>query len=239
MDPREVKSLFKATSYMEQARQIIKRLILNGTYRPGDRLKEAEIARDLGISRSPVREAVMNLASEGLIKLHPQRGAFVRDFGLREVQELFEVREAVEVQAVRLAAERAGKQDFAKLRKFLDATERALEKNEANPDGLRGRPPANPYPVDLDFHTEVSRLAKNERLAQYVVEINTQLQLARVKSTISRPGRAREAYEEHVAIYEAIKSGDPDQAERAMKASLRNVLRNLGESLGESAIGVA
>jgi DNA-binding GntR family transcriptional regulator len=219
---------------MEQARQIIKRLILNGTYRPGERVKEAEIAQALGVSRSPVREAVVHLANEGLIKLHLQRGAFVREFDMREVRELYEVREAVEVKAVRLAAERAGEEDLAELREFLDSVEGALEEHDASStDGLRGRTPTDPYPLDLDYHREVAMLSKNERLTHYVMEVNTQLYLAKLKAT-APPGRAMGAHEEHLAIYEAIRSGDPDAAEKAMKLNIRNSLRNLEKSMGEA-----
>lgn len=237
MDLGELREQFRAGSYMEQAREIVKRLILSGAYRPGQRVKEAELAQALGISRSPVREAVMNLANEGLITLHPQRGAFVREFGLKEVRELFEVREAVEVHAVRLAAQRAGEHELSKLKEFLQATERTLQENEADPNSSLTS--MYPYPVDLDFHREIAVLARNERLTHYVVEINIQLRLARVKSTVSRPERAREAYDEHVQIYEAFKRRDPDEAERAMKSSLRNGLRNVEEISGELGFGVA
>jgi DNA-binding GntR family transcriptional regulator len=236
VDPQEIRKLFSTTSYMEQARQIIKRLILNGTYRPGERVKEAEIARAMGVSRSPVREAVVHLANEGLIKLNPQKGAFVRDFDLREVRELYEVREAVEVQAVRLAAARAGEEDLAGLREFLDTVETALQDLGSSTDGLRGRTPTDPYPLDLDYHREVAMLSKNERLTHYVMEVNTQLYLAKLKAT-APPGRAREAHEEHLAIYQAIGSGDPDAAAEAMKLNVRNSLRNLERSMGEIGTG--
>lgn len=231
MDLKGIGDLFKATSYSEQARQIIKRLILDGTYQPGQRIKESEIAKALGISRSPVREAVMMLSNEGLIELHPQRGIFVHGFDLPEIRELYEVRQALEGQAVRLAAERAGREEIAKLREFLDLMERVLEENEAHPENLGGRTPTDPFPADLDFHMEVAKLANNERLTGYVEEVNTQLQLAKARST-DRPGRAREAHREHLAIYEAMKNGDSDEAERAMKANLQAVLRGIEERLG-------
>ncbi len=209
---------------------------MNGTYRPGERVKEAEIAQALGVSRSPVREAVVSLSNEGLVKLHPQRGAYVREFDIEEVRELYEVREAVEVQAVRLAAMRAGEEDLAELREFLDTVERAVEEHGSSPDGLRGRTSTDPYPLDLDFHRELAMLSKNERLTHYVVEVNTQLYLAKLKAT-APPGRARGAHEEHLAIYEAIKRGDPDAAEKAVKLNLHNSLRNLEMSMGETGDG--
>src|SRR5215218_7099701 len=99
--------LFRNTSYAEQARTLLRRSILNGVYGPGQRLKEMEISRVLGISRSPVREAIQGLANEGLVRIAPQKGAFVANLNATEVAELYEVREALEIMAVRLAAERA------------------------------------------------------------------------------------------------------------------------------------
>jgi DNA-binding GntR family transcriptional regulator len=80
-------------------------------------------------------------------------------------------------------------------------------------------------------------LSKNERLTHYVMEVNTQLYLAKLKAT-APPGRARGAHEEHLAIYRAIESGDPDAAAEAMKLNVRNSLRNLEKSMGEMGVGV-
>jgi DNA-binding GntR family transcriptional regulator len=211
---------------MEQARQIIRRLILNGTYRPGERIKEAEVAKALKISRSPVREAVMNLASEGLIELHPQRGAFVRALEAGEVRDLFEVREALEVRAVRLAARRVELADLEPLLGLLKETERALGED----DGI--------YPSDLDFHVGLAKLSGNESLAAYVSRVSSQLRLARVRSS-AEPGRANRAYGEHLAVVEAVAAGDPEKAESALKFHLRNALRSTVGGTGEQGAVVA
>lgn len=219
MEPSEMRELFSSTSYMEQTRGIIRRLILDGTYRPGEKIKEAQMAKNLGISRSPVREAVMNLASEGLIELHPQRGAFVRTLDAREVRELFEVREALEVRAVRLAARRTENADLESVRGLLEETGRALREDDAI------------YPSDLDFHVGLAGLSKNETLSGYVSKVNTQLRLARVRSSAA-PGRSHRAYEEHLAVVEAVAAGDPEKAEQALRAHLANALRSATEGSG-------
>ena len=223
----DFRGVFRARSYTEQAREVIRHLIFSGNYKPGEHLKEAKISQTLGISRSPVREAIYGLASEGLVRLVPQKGAFVSTFDVAEVRALFGVSEALESLAARLAAEKADRGQLGELLECLKATEDALD---AAPSAL--------YPRDLDFHQRVCRLAGNEKLLDHVSQIHTQLHLARSRSS-SRPGRARQAYEEHLAIYKALKERDPNKADEAMRHHLRNGLKSTLEILADQHAGVA
>jgi DNA-binding GntR family transcriptional regulator len=216
-----------AVSYTEQAQGIIKHLIFSGKYSPGDRLKEADLSRSLGISRSPIREAIRNLAGEGLVRLVPQRGAFVTDFEHGEIRELYELREALEVAAARLAAERADGASLERLKEILEATGDTLRESDS---AL--------YPRDLDFHLGICELAGNRRLAESIHEVNTQLQLVRLRSA-SEPGRAGRAYEEHLVIYRALEKGDTEAAAEAMGMHIRNGLENMMEIFDCGETGVA
>lgn len=213
--------LFHNTSYAEQARTLLRRSILNGVYAPGQRLKEMEISRDLGISRSPVREAIQGLANEGLVKIAPQKGAFVANLDATEVAELYEVREALEVMAVRLVTERAETTRIMDLEELLEATRSSLDHQKSAG-----------YPRNLDFHKQLSTLSGNRKLAQEVNEINSQLELARLRSAY-KPGRAEQAYEEHLAILNAVRRQDPEGAVDAMREHLRNGKDNLLSMLEE------
>lgn len=212
--------LFHNTSYAEQARMLLRRSILNGAYAPRQRLKEMEISRDLGISRSPVREAIQGLANEGLVKIVPQKGAFVADLDATEVAELYEVREALEIMAVRLAAERAETPRIMDLEELLEATRSSLDRQES--DG---------YPRNLDFHRHLSTLSSNRKLAQEINEINSQLELARIRSAY-KPGRAEQAYKEHLSIFNALRRRDPKAAADAMCEHIRNGKSNMLNMLG-------
>ncbi len=207
--------LVRNTSYAEQARELLRRSILNGVYAPGQRLKEVEISRDLGISRSPVREAIQGLASEGLVRVATQKGAFVANLDATEVAELYEVREALETMAVRLAAERAEIPRIMDLRELLEATRSTLDRQESTG-----------YPRNLDFHRHLSVLSGNRKLAQEVNEINSQLELARLRSAY-KPGRAEQAYEEHLAIFDALRRQDPAAATDAMREHIRHGKDNM------------
>ncbi len=219
--------MIRATSYTEQAREVIKHLIFSGTYKPGERLKEAELSKQLGISRSPVREAIQSLANEGLVRLAPQRGAFVAAFDVGEIRELYEVRIALECLAVRRAVEKATFGQLEELGKLLKSTEDTLKSSDSAS-----------YPRDLDFHRQICRLAQNDTLLDHASEIHAQLQLARLRSS-SKPGRARKAYEEHVAIYEALKEGNVEKAGETMRSHLRNGLESTLKILANPETGVA
>lgn len=223
----EFRNLFQTTSYADQAREVIRHMILTGTYGPGQRLKEMDISQELGISRSPIREAVQGLANEGLVKIVPQKGAFVASFDIQEVGELYEVREALEVMAVRLAADRAEDHRVEELEEFLEATKATLDSHQATG-----------YPRDLDFHKKVAELSQNRKLAQKIAEINSQLGLVRLRSA-SKPGRALQAYEEHIAIFEALRQRDSKKAVRAMRGHIHNGRANMLSTLRAGDNGAA
>jgi len=212
---------FHNTSYAEQTRMLLRRSILDGVYAPGQRLKEVEISRDLGISRSPVREAIQGLANEGLVRIAPQRGAFVANLDATEVAELYEVREGLEIMAVRLAAERAETLRIMDLRELLEATRSSLDRQESTG-----------YPRNLDFHKHISALSGNRKLAQEVNEINSQLELARIRSAY-KLGRAEQAYEEHLTIFNALRRRDPEVAADAMREHIRHGKDNMLSMLKE------
>jgi len=223
----EFKKIFQTSSYAEQAREVVRHMILTGVYGPGERLKEMEISQSLGISRSPVREAVQGLANEGLVKIVPQKGAFVASFNQREVEELCEVREALEAMTVRLAADRATDSEMEELKDLLEATKATLDSKEA----------AN-YPRDLDFHKKVAELTQNRKLTKKVAEVTSQLGLVRLRSAAS-PGRAVQAYEEHVAIFEALRRRDSEEAAEAMRRHIHNVRANVLDILTIDSRGAA
>ena len=218
---RERRGLVHVTSYTEQAQEAIKRLIFDGTYKPGERLKEAGLSQTLGISRSPIREAIQGLANEGLIKLVPQKGAYVSTFDLQEIRNLFEVLEALEGLSARLAAERSTSQQLEELGKLLESTRNSLDSDE-----LAGYPrDLSLYPKDMGFHGSISELAQNDKLASQASEVRAQLRLARARLASERD-LARQTYQEHRAVYRSILDKNPEKAEKVMRFHIRNGMRN-------------
>ena len=196
-----------------QVLDMVRRRIIAGEIGPGQRLNEAEIARGLGISRGPVREAIQRLASEGLLRIEAHRGAFVRSFAADEVRELFEVRIALESTAARLAATVAPVEHVRRLQAMIAQTGEAI-------DAL-----AEPhYPEDIDLHDAIAAASGNGRLRVMIHDLHRQLRLARSRSGYA-PGNARGAFQEHVAIVEAICAHRAAVAEQAMRLHLAAALR--------------
>jgi DNA-binding GntR family transcriptional regulator len=207
--------------YSVQAADIVRSRILGGEYAPGERLSEVELSASLGISRSPLREALRLLANEGLVKIVSGRGVSVADFTKTEVRELVEIREALDVLAVRLAAERATGQQIALLRDDLEGLTNALRTHGT-------QTPEWPS----DFHLCIYEAAGNSRLREHGFAVHTQLRLVRFRSGAAAD-RMERAHQEHLALLAAISDHDPDMAERCMREHLNNSAAHILEQLSD------
>ncbi|KAA5838230.1 GntR family transcriptional regulator [Saccharopolyspora hirsuta] len=201
----------------ERVRQELQARIADGRLLPGDRIFEQDLAVELGISRVPVREAIRMLQSEGFVDVPPgRRGVFVRGLDREQAKELFEVREALEVYAARLAAERAGSGDVAVLAELVDRASKAHEAGE-----IEEMSSANEA-----FHGKLLELSGNELLASMLEPLHGRLAwLFRMNLEPERVCR------EHDAIRAAITAGDADRAAEVAKqhvlSSRRMVLERM------------
>jgi DNA-binding GntR family transcriptional regulator len=189
-----------------------------GEFEPGQRLSEAELARRFGISRGPLREALQRLEGR-LVTRRARVGVHVIELSADTIRELFMIREALEGLAARQATEKARKVDIAALRNLLSrhAKDPALKSGAAYRQGS----------FDTDFHATILRLAGNQRLEGLLLDnLYYQLRLYRYRSS-ARSGRALKAFDEHVAIVDAIEGGRPDTAERAMREHIQNAYQSL------------
>lgn len=187
--------------------------ITSGEFALGERLSEADLARRLGISRGPLREALGRLEGR-LVKRTPRIGVRVIDFGKDDLESLFLTREALEGMAARLACERMGTRQLTALRNLL-------EQHADRPEIVSGKSYA-PKSRDEDFHFSIIRAAHCEHLERLLMEeLYYQLRIYRRKSS-TQPGRAQAALREHQVIVSAIESRNPDEAEKAMRTHLRN-----------------
>ena len=188
-------------------------MILDGRLAPGARLNEVHLSQALGISRGPLREALRRLGSQGLIDIVPHRGAFVSSFSSLQLQELYELRIALECHAARLVAERADLSGVEELSAELDRAARLLDQEDS------------PYPPEQDFHGTLLRLADNAELFEAAASVTARISLARSKSA-SQPARARVALDEHRSVLVALSAGDADKAARLLRVHLMASLEN-------------
>jgi DNA-binding GntR family transcriptional regulator len=208
--------------YSVQAADILRSRILGGEYQLGQRLSEVELSTSLGISRSPLREALRALANEGLVNLVSGRGVFVSDFSFEQVRELLEVREALDVVAIRLAAERADDDQLAMLERNLQGLTSALRSHGAQ---------VQDWPSD--FHLCIYEAAGNQQLKEHGLSVHTQLRLVRFRSGAAQD-RMEQAHQEHVDMLAAIRAHEPDEAERRMRDHLAKGGRRILEQLKAS-----
>ena len=201
------------TSLAEEVFGKLVQAITPGEFELGQKLSEAQLARQLGISRGPLREALGRLEGR-LVTRTPRLGVRVIEFDREDLEQLFLVREALEGMAARLAAERMVAEEREQLRELLDHHASQPELAAGSAYYQRSR--------DDDFHFTIVSGARCERLQQMLLdEVYYQLRIHRLRSS-ARPGRAQQALSEHREILEALYSRNPDAAEGTMRHHIRN-----------------
>jgi len=214
----------KKISQKEVAYQKIADLLLKGELKPGSALSEEELAIRVNTSRTPVREALAQLSQEGLIEIIPRRGAFVSRITLADTRDFFQLREAIEGMAARLAA---GKADLEALIKLEDDLEKAIKVKDDNKrhDLLRKH--------NDDLHEYIFEASGNPKLIQ---ANNMYKTILRIEMEISNsyPGALEASYKDHKNIIIALKKQDPDLSEKAMRDHIRVVFSTVVSSIQNS-----
>ncbi|MCK4176481.1 GntR family transcriptional regulator [Aciditerrimonas ferrireducens] len=202
-------------SAADRAYLVVREAIASGRLRGGEPVREEQVAKEIGVSRTPVREALRRLAAEGLVELEARRGARVARFEAEEVDEIFSLRVELESHAAALAAQRAGADDVAKLAALCEEMREAAEAFLADPcAGLEAV-------TDLNnrFHAKVLEVAGNRRLASVVEAV---VQRALVERTFHgySADQLRRSCRHHEEVVEAIAAGDPEWAEAVMRTHI-------------------
>lgn len=185
------------TLLRDAVRDEIRERIIDGRYPPNTRIVERSLAEQLGVSRIPVREALRMLETEGFVTLVPRRGVLVRQLSEKDVDELFDVRRALEVLAAERAAERAGKGDILRLRQVLARGRRAMDAGDLTAV----------WAANEEFHDEIIRLARNDLLADLLEPLQ-----GRLHWLFRQHENPERLWAEHSELCDAIASGDPELA---------------------------
>lgn len=195
--------------------------ILDGAFGPGQNLSVPELARQLDVSRSPVREAVLALVADGLAVELPRRGVAVVAIDAADLLEIHEMREGVEGQAARLCAERASVATRRALTDVLDRQAALVERDDAS----------GWYGTNAEYHGLIAEGAGNRRLAEVLVALQRQMRLG-LRSVASEPNQRRRGLREHRSIHDAIAAQDGEAAERLMRKHIRRTRAALADRLG-------
>jgi DNA-binding GntR family transcriptional regulator len=203
-------------TYAEQVYTQIVRKIKDGHLHQGDKLVEDRLAADLGISRTPVREALSRLLSRGLAEVSSGRTLSIRCLARNQVIELYEMRQILEGAAARLAAKHASRAEVVSLGQILEAM---------NPKGKQGRLTAqNVANLNSEFHHAIIQATHNQYLQDQIAQLSEFLWLLK-GTTFSLKGRPEVAYIEHRKIFEAIEQGKESEAESAAREHIEMSLQ--------------
>ena len=210
MDERsKLDELIPAVRSDDLVSQVTERLadaIIAGRLSPGERVVEAALARQLKVSRSPIREAARRLEQRGLLVSHPRRGFFVRELSVREVDELYELRLCLETYAAGLAASRTGKKEVALLAQQLAVMVRKAD--EGDLPGL--------VDADLGFHQLIFQIAGNGRLQRLFDELTTEIRMiiGVVGLVYEDPHRLADI---HQPLIDALCAGDAERVQQEVE----------------------
>lgn len=200
--------------------EALREAIISGVLKPGERLMEVQLAEELGVSRTPVREAIRKLELEGFVVMIPRKGAYVSGISLKDVADVFEIRSALEGLAAGLAAERITEDELEELERLL------VKKGEIIETGDLDRL----VEIDTLFHETLYKASRNEKLVQMINNLREQIQRFR-STSLAYPGRMREALEEHKKIVEAISERNIQLAEKLAQEHIENAENSLLEAI--------
>ena len=201
-----------ARSLTAWATENLRRAVLDGRFEPGERLDQDALADELGVSRTPIREAIAALESEGLLESKPYRGVYVTVVSAEDIREVFALRALLEAEVVRQAVSSIPDS-------VLDALETMLkEAQEAYDNGDQ----AAQFDADRHFHKTLREFAANSLLREVLDGVNNRVTAVR-RFAQTKPGpHVDEFAREHLEILRSIRQRDPDKAASLMKLHLEN-----------------
>ncbi len=226
-------------SLRDRAYRYLREKMLSGELPPGTRVSEEALAGEIGISRTPVREAVKQMAHEGLLEAVPRVGTIVREPDRREIEELYELREALEGYAVEQAAGRARREDLENLQRFLDEIGAvAGELKRTGKRALEGALLRRFLAADLGFHLRLLEAAGNRRIVKTAAESRV---LGGIFGTRRQEHTAEvvaEAWRFHHRILSAVRRSDGRRARKLVVEHIRTSKREALDHLERRASGM-
>ena len=202
-------------SSYEMVFQNLREDILNGRYQHGDELREAALGKELGVSRTPVREALRQLELEGLVTMVPNKGAYVNGISDQDVQDIYLIRARLEGLCARMAAERIDASTLEEMEETIMLTE--FHEKNGHYDQL--------FKLDSRFHRLLSEACRSKILEHELKVFHQYVQQVR-KSALQKGSRAEQSTKEHEAVLQAIKARDPDEADRLATLHILNSIKN-------------
>lgn len=228
---------------LDRAYDFIRKKILSGEYGPGTALMTEQISGEAGVSRTPVRDALRQLESEGLVSIRPRLGASVKQMDLKELRDMCELRLALEGHAAQLAARNRTEQELADIADALKTMQRLVEEIAAGrkEDALVAELLRN----DVRFHIAIMAAAKNELMKKEIIRLHLINRVVagtgeanrgerELPTKAERDARRRQVLADHEAIYEAIAGRDGPAAKAAMEQHIQELIEHTLRSFAQS-----
>lgn len=195
----------------QTAYQAVYDMIASGVLEPGDRLRETDLAERIGLSRTPIREAIRRLEAEGIVSHEPRVGAVVKSLSQQEIVELYEMRIMLETSAAEMAAKHAS---LAETRTLETLNSKMLDAKDD---------PAKVAELNRQFHTCIVSAARNRYLASSFHNLANAL-VVLGHTTLDTPDRVKSVVNQHQAIIDALIKGDANEAKEAMAIHMETSL---------------
>jgi DNA-binding GntR family transcriptional regulator len=196
----------------DQVTTLLRSRIYSGEYKPNQRLLELDLCAELGISRSPLREALLRLHRDGLVELRPRRGASVASFSQDDIREIAELRAALEGLAAREAAARQDEADLTRLRHHLEDMQRAADRGDAVAAAV----------AHIEFHRSIGRASGMARLVGFLDQLAVQSVALHGYAELTAP-ELLQLTASHAPLIDVIAGGDCDAAEGAVVAHIKGL----------------
>ena len=201
----------------------LRRAILMGELEPGERLMELALTEKLGVSRTPIREAIRKLELDGLVVMVPRRGAAVAHITEKDLQDVLEVRCALEELAVTLACERMDEGDLDRLEVCMKEFEVSLEGGDLTDIAQK----------DVEFHDIIFQSTDNNRLVQMLNNLREQMYRYRVEY-LKNPETYGQLMQEHEEILRCLRSRDCESAKKALHGHIENQFQGISRLIRET-----
>jgi DNA-binding GntR family transcriptional regulator len=212
---RSPQPIVRQALYLEAAERL-REMIRSRALAAGEWIDELRLAAQLGISRTPLREALKLLASEGLVRLEPRRGCFVNELSMRDLDDIFPLMAMLEGRCAFEAARKAGPEDILRLAPLHETLQAHAAAGDVDAY----------YQANYVIHEAIQALADNRWLSDTIGNLRKVLSLSRHKS-LTLPGRMRASCAEHMALFAAIRAHDPERAEAVARKHLLRQLHAL------------
>jgi len=194
----------------------LKKAIIDGYFEPGQKLVESQIAQEMGVSRTPVREALRRLEIEKLVVNLPRKGVMVSPIDEVQVKEIFNIRAALEGLAIKLAIDNIDLTTIRQMRKILEEMREAIKRKDLKRE----------VECNTKFHNYIIKAAKSSILTEMLQNIHNHVQRFR-HTTLSMEGRSEIALNEHLKILKAIEERDKVKAEQLIEEHIENAKKAL------------